>query len=129
MKKLFLAVAMTAMIAPSVARAADINQSLENICTMVKDNSIAELRDKVRTVQKDFNVRLGDYYTGVTCSGMSLIRYAAANKAQESGEFMVKKMRSNDLKATESDGNTLEQWLVNNGHADTVIHKALKERS
>ena len=127
MKKLFLAAALAATLSPSVAFA-DVNEALENICSIVKADDTSELRKKMRVVQSEYKLRLGDFYQGVSCGGLSLIRHAVSNGAIEAGELMIKKMRKSDLETPESDGQTLQQWLSTNGHAGSNLATVLAER-
>ncbi|MDN4504270.1 DUF3718 domain-containing protein, partial [Alteromonadaceae bacterium BrNp21-10] len=86
MKKLLtIAAITTALVSPLTY--ADINSDLENICTIVKNNDKGELRKKMRSVNKEYNVRLGDIYSGVSCGGESLIRYSMQNAANDVGEY------------------------------------------
>lgn len=107
---------------------ADINADLQNICTIVKNDDKSELRKKVKQVQDDYNLRLGDYYDGVSCGGVSLIRYSMQNNAAEVGTFMIKKMSKDDLIKTEKDGMALPQWAEANGHINTAIGQELLSR-
>ncbi|GAA0354469.1 DUF3718 domain-containing protein [Bowmanella denitrificans] len=107
---------------------ADINEDLQNICTIVKNDDKSELRKKVKKVQDDYNLRLGDYYTGISCGGNSLIRYAMENGANEVGTFMIKKMSKSDLTQAEADGQLLQQWAESNGHIASPIGQELLAR-
>ena len=55
---------------------ANVNEALANICTIVQADDKGELRKKMRTVASDYRLKLKDYYSGVSCSGNSLIRTA-----------------------------------------------------
>ncbi|MBT1064767.1 DUF3718 domain-containing protein [Bowmanella sp. Y26] len=107
---------------------ADINEALANICTIVKNDDKSELRKKLKNVQDDYNLRLGDYYTGVSCGGNSLIRYAMENSAVETGTYMIKRMGKGDLTQVEKDGLALRDWAQNNGYLDKVIGQELVAR-
>ncbi|MDN4503053.1 DUF3718 domain-containing protein [Alteromonadaceae bacterium BrNp21-10] len=127
MKKLItIAAIATALVSP--LSYADINSDLENICTIVKNNDKGELRKKMRAINKEYNVRLGDIYAGVSCGGSSLIRYSMQNNAADVGEYMIKKMSKKDLAAEEKDGVALQQWAETNGFMATTIGQALVER-
>ena len=127
MKKfLTIATLATALVTPFSY--ADINSDLENICTIVKNNDAEELRKKMRSVNKEYNVRLGDIYSGVSCGGESLIRYSMKNNANDVGEYMIKKMSKKDLAAAENDGVALQQWAEANGFIQTPIGQALIDR-
>ncbi|PKG99160.1 DUF3718 domain-containing protein [Paraglaciecola sp. MB-3u-78] len=94
---------------------ADINEALQNICTIVKADDKGELRKKMKRVQSDFRMKLKDYYTGVSCGGNSLIRTAMLNDSVETGTLMIKKMPRGDLSSPESDGKTVLIWASENG--------------
>ncbi|MCY7296245.1 DUF3718 domain-containing protein [Alteromonas sp. a30] len=107
---------------------ADINEDLANICTIVKNDDKSELRKKLNKVKRDYSVRVGDYYTGISCGGESLIRYAMSNGSNKTGEYIIKKMRKSDLDEAESDGKTVKQWAEENGHIGSPIGAALLDR-
>ncbi|MBN7821790.1 DUF3718 domain-containing protein [Bowmanella yangjiangensis] len=128
MKKSALVLLGLASLAVSPLSVADINDDLQNICTIVKNDDKAELRKKVKQVQDDYNLRLGDYYEGISCGGQSLIRYSMENNAAEVGTFMIKKMSKTDLQKVEKDGMALQQWAEANGHIATSIGQELVSR-
>ncbi|MBU2876595.1 DUF3718 domain-containing protein [Aliiglaciecola lipolytica] len=107
---------------------ADINDALQNICTIVKTDDKGELRKKMKKVQSDFRLKLKDYYSGVTCGGNSLIRTAVFNEAIETGTLLVKKMPKSDLTSPENDGKTLQSWIAENGLDSSPISAVLKDR-
>ena len=107
---------------------ADVSEALANICTIVQADDKGELRKKMRAVQSDYRMKLKDYYSGVSCSGNSLIRTAMLSNAVEAGELLVKKMPKSDLEAPEADGKTLQAWVAENGLQDSPIAAVLNER-
>jgi len=107
---------------------ADINEALQNICTIVKADDKSELRRKMKRVQSNFRMKLRDYYTGVSCGGNSLIRTAMINDSVETGTLMIKKMPKGDLRSPESDGKTVLIWASENGLDTSDIVTALKDR-
>jgi hypothetical protein len=107
---------------------ADINDALQNICTIVKADDKRELRKKMKHVQSFYRLNLKDYYTGVSCGGNSLIRTAMLNDAVETGTLMIKKMPKGDLTSPEDDGKTLLTWASDNGLDDSLIVAALIDR-
>lgn len=107
---------------------ADINEALQNICTIVKTDDKGELRKKMKKVESDYRMKLRDYYSGITCGGNSLIRTAMLNDAVETGELLVKKMPKSDLSEPEQDGKTLEAWIDENGLSGSPIASVLKDR-
>ncbi|WP_416306587.1 DUF3718 domain-containing protein [Neptunicella sp. SCSIO 80796] len=123
---LTIAALSTVLVAP--VSFADVNEDLQNICTIVKNNDKGELRKKMRSVQRDYNLRLGDFYTGVSCGGNSLIRYSMQNASVDVGTYMIKKMSKNDLAQAEADGMAIQQWAEANGYIGTEIGKELLDR-
>ncbi|WP_218311961.1 DUF3718 domain-containing protein [Alteromonas antoniana] len=121
---LFLSLTLVA----SPFAAADVNQALANICTIVQADDKGELRKKMRMVESDYRMKLKDYYSGVSCSGNSLIRTAALNNAIETGTLLVKKMPRGDLSAPEADGKTLQAWLTEQGLQDSPLAAVINER-
>ncbi|GAA6183453.1 MULTISPECIES: DUF3718 domain-containing protein [Alteromonadaceae] len=119
---------VTASFLYSGAAQADINDALQNICTIVKTDDKGELRKKMKKVQSDFRLKLKDYYSGVTCGGNSLIRTAVLNEAIETGTLLVKKMPKSDLTSPENDGKTLQSWIAENGLDSSPISAVLKDR-
>ncbi|WP_231731044.1 DUF3718 domain-containing protein [Lacimicrobium alkaliphilum] len=129
MKKSAIAIITTlSALVFAPASFADINDDLANICTIVKNDDKSELRKKLRQVQDDYRLRLGDYYTGISCGGSSLIRYSMENNSVETGTYMIKRMSKTDLTGAEKDGMELKQWAENNGHLSTEIGQELLSR-
>ena len=107
---------------------ADVNEALQNICTIISADDKSELRKKMKVVESDYRLKLSDYYTGVSCGGNSMIRTAMLNNAVETGTLMIKKMPKSNLQEPEKDGKTLQDWATENGFADSAIYAALLER-
>ncbi|MFQ3199050.1 MAG: hypothetical protein ACI8R9_000442 [Paraglaciecola sp.] len=120
-------IATASLIIASMAQA-DVNQALQNICTIVKADDKGELRKKMKLVQSDYRLKLQDYYSAISCDGNSLIRTAILNNAVETGTLMIKKMPRGELIAPEQDGKTVMDWATNNGLADSPIVAVLIER-
>ncbi|MDO6710208.1 DUF3718 domain-containing protein [Aliiglaciecola sp. 2_MG-2023] len=125
--KTSIAIAATSLLLTGTAQA-DINDALQNICTIVKTDDKGELRKKMKKVQSDYRLKLKDYYTGVSCDGNSLIRTAMLSDAIETGTLMVKKMPKSDLTSPESDGKTLQAWIAENGLDASPISAVIKDR-
>jgi hypothetical protein len=120
-------IATTCLMFANTAQA-DVNEALQNICTIIKADDKGELRKKMRRVQADFRLNLKDYYTGVSCGGNSLLRTALLNNAIETATMMIKKMPKGDLEAPEEDGKTLLSWASDNGLNASPIVVALNDR-
>ena len=125
--KTSIAIATLSLTLTGTAQA-DINDALQNICTIVKADDKGELRKKMKRVQSDFRLKLKDYYSGISCGGNSLIRTAMKNNAIETGTLLVKKMPKGDLKAPEQDGKTVSAWATENGLDSSPIVAALNDR-
>jgi len=107
---------------------ASIEEALTNICAIVIANDKSELRKKMKNVQSDFQMKLRDYYSGISCNGNSLIRLAVLNNATDVGTLLVKKMPKKHLAAPEQDGKTLQAWITEQGQQNNEIAVALVDR-
>lgn len=107
---------------------ASVETELQNICTIVKADDKAQLRKKLSSVQKNFSLKLQDYYSGISCGGDSLIRTAFVNGAVEAGSLLVKKMPKSQLNTPEQDGKTLRAWVSENNMMDSPIATVLNDR-
>jgi hypothetical protein len=125
--KTSIAIAATSVLFVGNAQA-DINEALQNICTIVKADDKGELRKKMKVVESDYRMKLQDYYTGISCGGNSLIRTALLNNSVETGTLMIKKMPKSDLQAPEQDGKTVSDWAAEQGLTDSELVAVLKDR-
>lgn len=107
---------------------ASVESELQNICTIVKADDKGQLRKKLSSVQKNFSLKLQDYYSGISCNGDSLIRTAFVNGAVEAGSLLVKKMPKSQLNSPEQDGKTLRAWVSENNMMDSPIATVLNDR-
>jgi hypothetical protein len=122
-----IAAATASLIMTGTAHA-DINDALQNICTIVEADDKGQLRKKMKRVKSDYNLRLNDYYSGITCGGNSLIRAAMKSNAIKTGTLLVKKMPKRDLSAPEQDGKTVLAWATENGLDGSAIVAVLNDR-
>jgi hypothetical protein len=125
--KTSIAIATLSLTVTGTAQA-DINEALQNICTIVKADDKSELRKKMKRVQSDFRLKLKDYYAGISCGGNSLIRTAMKNNSIATGTLLIKKMPKSELSAPEQDGKTVSAWATENGLDSSPIVAALKAR-
>lgn len=128
MLKIVVAIFICLFVIPAGKVYADVNEALQNICTIVKADDKSELRKKMKKVESDYRLKLKDYYTGISCGGNSLIRTALLSNAVETGTLMIKKMPKSDLTAPEKDGKTLQDWASEQGMGDSAIIAALLDR-
>jgi hypothetical protein len=125
--KASIAIATVSLMMSSTAHA-DVNDALQNICTIVKADDKGQLRKKMKKVKSDFNLKLKDYYSGITCGGNSLIRTAMESNAVKTGTLLVKKMPKSRLSAPEQDGKTVLAWASENGLDSSEIVAVLNDR-
>ena len=125
--KTSIAIAAASLVLAPTAHA-DVNEALQNICTIVKADDKGQLRKKMKKVRSDYNLKLNDYYAGISCGGNSLIRTAMLNNAVEAGTLLVKKMPKKDLAAPEQDGKTLQAWVAEQGLADNPVAAVISNR-
>jgi Zn-dependent metalloprotease len=99
MKKL----AALLVIFPLVAQA-NVEEALQNICTIIKVDDVSELRKKERNVSNDFNLKLKDYYNGIKCNGDSMIVHADKSGAYKALTYLVKRASKDDVSAAINSG-------------------------
>jgi hypothetical protein len=120
-------VVIAAVIAASSVSApvhANADQLVANICDYVKSDDKNRLRKKL----KESRAKLRNIYTGISCDGNSLLRTAYAANANDAGEFVAKRLGTDELNAVEADGKTILDWANANGHSASPITAAVKEK-
>ena len=124
----FLPTTLAVVIAASVytipAPVQANDQLVANICNYVQADDKNRLRKKL----KEARVKLRNVYEGVACDGDSLLRYAMKSGANDVGEFMAKRLSTDDLNVKEADGMTVVEWAEGNGHGGSPITAAIKDR-
>ncbi|MBE1300345.1 MAG: DUF3718 domain-containing protein [Alteromonadaceae bacterium] len=120
-------IGLTLLLANMSVANADPAQVLANICTIVQSDDKSGLRKKVKTMKKDYGLKLAAYYDGISCGGLTLIRYAIKNGSMEAGKFLIKKMSKKALRAPQKDSVTELDW-ANANHADAPLTAVLAER-
>jgi hypothetical protein len=125
--KTSIAIATASLIMTGTAQA-DVNEDLQNICTIVKADDKRELRKKMKRVQSRYRLKLQDYYSAITCGGNSLIRTAMLNDSLETGTLMIKKMPRGELTSPEKDGKTVMAWATENDLSGSPIVAVLIDR-
>lgn len=128
LKKLLVSSVVWISLLSSYQAQASIEEALANICAIVQSDDKGELRKKMRSVSADYNLKLRDYYNGITCGGNSLIRVAVLNNSVDVGTILVKKMPKKHLKAPEKDGKTLQAWITEQGLQENQVAKVLVDR-
>lgn len=127
-KKITVMAALGAAMGFSSVANADVNEALANICTIVQADDKGELRKKMRAVSSDYRLKLRDYYSGITCSGQSLIKTSFDHNSVEAGTLLISKMPRDALSSPEHDNQgSLLEWAESNGKNPQLI-KELKER-
>ncbi len=97
---------------------ASVEQDLQNICTIVKEDDKISLRKKMRDIRKDYGLSLKDYYGGVYCSGKNLLLWADDNGSVGTASLMIKKLPKLQVKGLEgtfdnSSFNTMVKERIN----------------
>lgn len=95
-----------------------------SLCDYVKANDKNRLRKKL----KESRVKLRQIYSGISCDGASLLRTAYGASANDTGEFVAKRLSATELSVAEADGMTIQAWAEANGHGASPITAAVKER-
>ncbi|MGL4713283.1 MAG: DUF3718 domain-containing protein [Shewanella sp.] len=111
-------------ITVSIPAVAGVDPIAASICDYVKANDKNRLRKKL----KESRVKLRQVYSGIHCDGASLLRTAYGVSANDVGEFVAKRLSATELSLTEADGMTIQAWAEANGHGDSPITAAVKER-
>jgi hypothetical protein len=128
LKKILIPLLAIAPLTFSSTASAEIEAALANICDIVKTDDKGELRKKMKNVRSNYQLKLRDYYSGITCGGNSLIKLAILNNSVEAGTLLVKKMPKKLLSEPEQDGNTLQAWIDEQGLRDNPVAKELLDR-
>ncbi|WP_394206022.1 DUF3718 domain-containing protein [Shewanella waksmanii] len=116
--------AIIAASAVSMPAAQANDQLAANICNYVQADDKNRLRKKL----KENRVKLRNIYSGVSCSGDSILRAAMKSNANDVGTFVAKRLSVADLKTAEADGSTIAQWAEANGFGGSATATAIKER-
>ena len=112
---------------PGLAQA-DVSDSLQKICSVIAADDKSELRKKVKVVGSDYPLKLQHDYTGISCSGDSLLRTALINNAIETGTLLVKKLPKEDLSAPEKGAKSVYARILGNGMQGSPRVAAINER-
>lgn len=91
-----------------------------NLCTYVQGDDRMRMRQRMR----EDRIRLRSVYDGILCNGMSLLQFAMANDSQDIGSFIVSQLPGSSL-----EGNGDLDWAEANGHGDSEIANAIRERT
>lgn len=122
-----MALSVSGLVASNAANAG-VEDALANICNIVKSNDKSELRKKIKNLQSDFKMRLGDYYDGISCDGENLIRTALLNEAVDTGTLLVKKLPKSRLMSPDADGVEIIAWIQAKGLSDSPIATVVQDR-
>ena len=122
MKLLSVALVTVALSASlSISKPAFADDALVvSICNFVAADDKNRLRKKLRSSK----VKLRNIYDGVTCDGLNLLQFAMKKKANNVGEYIVKRLPTSKL----SNGQDLN-WANDNGFGGSAIVDAIKERA
>ncbi len=109
--------ASTAFISTPVAANDQLAQS---ICSYVA----ADSRNNLRKTLSDNRLRLSNIYSGISCDGLPLIRFAIKSGANDTADFIIKQLPSSVVAAS---GDV--DWAKGNGFADSPVIESLLARA
>jgi len=92
---------------------------LDSICLYIAEDDKKRLRKTLKTSR----VKIRSLFKDMSCNKLSLLQFAIQRKSKSVGLFIVKKIPVSALKKS-----GILQWTDENGHADSEITAALKER-
>mgnify|MGYP001043925148 CR=1 FL=1 len=126
MKKFLVAVAATAAVASagmvanvSVTGSAQADPLAINLCTYVQGNDRLRMRQRLR----EDRVQLRRVYESILCNDMTLLQFAMVSGSDDIGEFIVSQLPGSTF---ETSGDL--EWAESNGHGDSAIAQAIRER-
>lgn len=119
MKKLLIIATALFLATASTKVQATGEDALQGICAVVAGDDKARFRKKV----KESGIRIRDSFSGITCDGMNMLRYAMTKNAQGVGVYMVKR-----LPASYFDISGDLFWADENGFGETLIAKEIEAR-
>lgn len=76
----------------STSATASLEDSLQNICTIVQANDVTELRKKERSVRNDYNLQIRDYFDGIICTGEDMVLFAYRSGSSDVLEYLLKRL-------------------------------------
>lgn len=71
---------------------ADINTSLQTVCTNAKEQAKQTVNKKMEKVHVTYRAKLANYYAGVSCNGKSLIHTSMQPTSQSAGSLATRKI-------------------------------------
>ncbi|EKE85289.1 DUF3718 domain-containing protein [Idiomarina xiamenensis] len=104
----------------TLSKPAQANELALSLCTYVQGDDTMRMRKKLR----DSRVRIRDVYGSVRCNGQTLLQFAMEHGANDIGTFIVGRLAVEDIT-----GSGDYEWAQANGHADSPVAAAMKERA
>ena len=96
------------------------DQLAQSICSYVA----ADSRNNLRKTLSDNRLRLSNIYSGISCDGLPLIRFAIKSGANDTADFIIKQLPSSVVAAS---GDV--DWAKSNGFADSPVIESLIARA
>ncbi len=94
-------------------------EALNGIC----ENVAADNKSRFRKKLKESGLKLRNVYSGISCGGVNLVRFAMSNNAEKVGSYIVKRMPASHF-ATSGD----LDWASTSGHAGSTIANSIASR-
>ncbi len=85
-------VSCAALFVLSTSVHADINTSLQTVCSNAKSAVNQTVDKKIKQVQGDYRAKLANYYKGVSCNGKSLLTLSSNSLDQSAGTLIERKI-------------------------------------
>ena len=111
------AIAATAFVSSPVAANDQLAQS---ICSYVA----ADNRNALRKTLSDNRLRLSNVYSGIQCDGLTLVRFAIKNGANDTADFIIKQLPGSQVAAS---GDV--EWAQSNGFGSSPVIESLQARA
>ena len=119
MKLAVILTVVLALVGYSFAPSASANSALNGIC----ENIAADNKSRFRKKIKESGLKLRAIYSGISCSGENLVRYAMSKNANSVGSYIVKRLPASHF----SESGDVE-WANSNGLSTSPIVESIAAR-
>lgn len=96
------------------------DQLAQSICSYVA----ADNRNALRKTLADNRLRLSNIYSGISCEGLNMIRFAISRGANDTADFIIKQLPGSAVAAS---GDV--EWAQSNGFSNSPVIEALQARA
>lgn len=96
------------------------DQLAQSICSYVA----ADNRNALRKTLSDNRLRLSNIYSGISCDGLNMVRFAMTRGANDTADFIIKQLPGSVVAAS---GDI--DWAQSNGFGSSPVVEALQARA